>query len=83
MLRVMPSSSASIVPLAAAASRSLLAVASHAIGFAEPRPGVHSSGFSACEGGGEDQDYRLQAGGNGAGVSRSAANPSRFRVPPG
>jgi hypothetical protein len=30
-------------------ARSLPAVASHAIGFAEPRPGVHSPGFGACE----------------------------------
>ena len=50
----MPSSSASIVPLSAAASRSLPAVASHAIGFAEPRSSTLSPGFSACEGDGED-----------------------------
>jgi len=40
----------SIVPLPAAASRSLPAVASHAIGFAEPRPGIRSPGIGACRG---------------------------------
>ena len=39
-----------IVPLPATASRSLPAVASHAIGYAEPRHGVHSQGFGACRG---------------------------------
>ena len=34
----------SIVPLTAVASRSLPAVASHAIGFAEPRPDARSPG---------------------------------------
>jgi hypothetical protein len=38
-----------IVPLPAAASRSLPAVASHAIGFAEHRPGIHSPGVGAYE----------------------------------
>jgi hypothetical protein len=38
-----------IVPLPAAASRSLPAVASHAVGFAEPRPGVYSPGAGAYE----------------------------------
>src|SRR5215469_8545190 len=38
-----------IIPLLAAASRSLPAVASHAIGFAELRAGAHSPGFGACE----------------------------------
>jgi hypothetical protein len=45
-----PSSSPFIVPLPAAASRSLPAVASHAIGFAEPRPDGHSPGFGAYRG---------------------------------
>jgi hypothetical protein len=36
---------ASSVPLPATASRSLPAVASHAIGYAEPRPGTRSPGF--------------------------------------
>jgi len=49
VLRVMPSSSLSIVQLAATASRALPAVASHAIGYADPRPGVHSRGFGAYE----------------------------------
>ena len=40
----------SIVPLAASASRALPAVASHAIGFADPRPGSHSQGIGACRG---------------------------------
>ena len=40
-----------IVPLPAAVSRSLPPVASHAIGFAEPRHGIRSPGFGAC---GED-----------------------------
>ena len=39
----------SIAPLPAAASRSLPAVASHAIGFAEPRPSARSPGSGACE----------------------------------
>jgi len=39
----------SIIPLLAAASKSLPEVASHALGFAEPRPGVHSPGFGAHE----------------------------------
>ena len=39
-----------IVPLPAAASRSLPAVASHAIGFAEPRHNVHSPGIGAYRG---------------------------------
>ena len=39
-----PSPSLPIVQLAATASRSLPAVASHAIGFAEPRPGTRSHG---------------------------------------
>jgi hypothetical protein len=39
----------SIVQLAATASRALPAVASHAIGYADPRPGVHSRGFGAYE----------------------------------
>jgi hypothetical protein len=38
----------SIVPLPASASRSLPAVASHAIGFAGPRHGTHSPGSGAC-----------------------------------
>src|SRR5215472_5098249 len=43
-----------IVEFAASASGSLPPVASRAIGFAEPRPGVHSPGFGACgEDGGE------------------------------
>jgi ATP/maltotriose-dependent transcriptional regulator MalT len=41
---------ASSVQLPAAASRSLPAVASHAIGFAEPRPGTHSQGIGAYRG---------------------------------
>jgi hypothetical protein len=40
-----PSPPLPIVQLAATASRSLPAVASHAIGFAEPRPGAHSHGL--------------------------------------
>jgi hypothetical protein len=44
------SSRRSIVLLPAAASRSLRAVASHAIGFAEPRPGVRSPGFRRLRG---------------------------------
>ena len=39
-----------IVPLPAAASRSLPAVASHAIGVAEPRRGGRSPGIGACRG---------------------------------
>ena len=39
-----------IVRLPAAASRSLPAVASHAIGYAEPRPGTHSPGIGAYRG---------------------------------
>jgi hypothetical protein len=39
-----------IVPLAAAMSRSLPAVASHAIGYAEPGHGIHSPGISAYRG---------------------------------
>src|SRR6516164_9506654 len=39
-----------IVLLAAAASRSLPAVASRAIGFAESRPSAHSPGFGAYQG---------------------------------
>src|SRR5260370_11047339 len=39
-----PSPSLPIVQLAASAARSLPAVASHAIGFAEPRPRAHSHG---------------------------------------
>jgi hypothetical protein len=63
--------------------RSLPAVASHAIGYADPNS-ARSPGFSACEGdGGEDQDYQLQAARNSPGVSSSAAHPSWFRVLPG
>lgn len=36
-------------PLAPTASRALPAVASHAIGYADPRSGVHSRGFGAYE----------------------------------
>ena len=43
-----PSSRRSIVPLPGTASRSLPAVASHAIGFAEPRHGTRSPGSGAC-----------------------------------
>jgi hypothetical protein len=35
----------------------LAAVASHAIGFADPRPGDHSPGVGACEEDGEDQGH--------------------------
>jgi hypothetical protein len=52
--RTVPSSPRSIVPLAAAVSRSFPAVASHAIGFAEPRHGTRSPGFGACGKDGED-----------------------------
>jgi beta-phosphoglucomutase-like phosphatase (HAD superfamily) len=41
---------APIVQLAATASRALPAVASHAIGFAEPRPNAHSPGSGAYRG---------------------------------
>ena len=46
-----------IVSLPAATSRSFPAVASHAIGSAEPRRGVRSPGFGACENDGPDQDW--------------------------
>ena len=48
--RTVPSSSRSSVPLSVAASRSLPAVASHAIGFAEPRPGDRSPESGAYRG---------------------------------
>ena len=44
-----PSSSLSIVRIAATASRALPAVASHAIGCADSRPGSHSPGSGAYE----------------------------------
>jgi hypothetical protein len=45
---VQPSSRRSIVPLPATVSRPLPAVASHAIGFAEPRHDTRSQGIGAC-----------------------------------
>lgn len=39
-----------IIQFATTASRAFPAVASHAIGFADPRPGVHSPGIGACRG---------------------------------
>jgi hypothetical protein len=43
-----PSSRRFIVPLPATVSRSLPAVASQTVGFAEPRHGTRSPGFGAC-----------------------------------
>ena len=43
------------VRVAATASRALPAVASHAIGFAEARPGDQSLGFGAYEANGENR----------------------------
>jgi hypothetical protein len=48
-----------IVWLPTVAARSLPAVASHALGFAEPRHGAHSPGMSACRG------RRIRAGPSG------------------
>jgi hypothetical protein len=45
-----------IVQLVATVSKALPAVASHAIGYADPRDGTHSHGFGAYEDDGEDQD---------------------------
>jgi hypothetical protein len=44
-----------IIQLAATASRALPAVASHAIGSADPRPGVHSPGLAPIEEDGDEQ----------------------------
>ena len=49
-----------IIQLAATASRALPAVASHAIGSADPRPGVHSQGFGAYRG--RSQRSRIRPG---------------------
>jgi hypothetical protein len=53
-----------IVPLPAAASRSLPAVASHAIGFAEPRPSSDSPGIGAYRGGREGSRTPLESPGD-------------------
>jgi hypothetical protein len=57
-----------IVPLPAAASRSLPAVASHEIGFAAPRPSAHSPGIGACRG--RRDQSRIRPGGSPGRVSR-------------
>ena len=69
-----------IIQLAATASRALPAVASHAIGFADPRPGVHSPGLAPIEedggragyGGGADSRH-AELPGSGQRSIRSAA----------
>jgi transcriptional regulator with XRE-family HTH domain len=45
-----------IIQLAATASRALPAIASHAIRFADPRPGTRSQGFGACWGDGQKHE---------------------------